>query len=57
MNYGIPCKLNCAEALAAGLHIVGEEEAARSIMSVFKWGENFFELNAEPLSAYSKVAS
>ena len=57
VNYGTPCKLNCAEALAAGLHIVGEVEAARSIMSVFKWGENFFELNAEPLSAYSKCSN
>ncbi|KAI6192129.1 Ribosome biogenesis protein TSR3-like protein [Aphelenchoides bicaudatus] len=54
VNYGTPCKLNCAEALAAGLEIVGESEAAATLMSKFKWGPNFLELNAEALSEYRK---
>jgi hypothetical protein len=44
-----------AEALASGLYIIGYEEAARKLLKCFKWGENFFELNREALSLYSKV--
>jgi len=37
VNYGKPCKLSCAEALAAALFICGCTEAALDIMSRFKW--------------------
>uniref|UniRef100_A0A0N4ZKD9 18S rRNA aminocarboxypropyltransferase n=1 Tax=Parastrongyloides trichosuri TaxID=131310 RepID=A0A0N4ZKD9_PARTI len=53
VNYGKPCKLTCVEALAAGLYIIGEREAARVIMSKFKWGLNFIEMNKEALDIYA----
>lgn len=37
VNYGKPCKLSCAEALAAALYICGWQAAAVRLMSRFKW--------------------
>jgi len=54
VNYGNPRALSCVEAFAAALFIVGEEEQARLVMSKFKWGGTFLDLNREPLEAYSK---
>jgi pre-rRNA-processing protein TSR3 len=45
VNYGKPCKLNCAEALSAGLYISGYREAAELLMNKFKWGHGFITLN------------
>lgn len=53
VNYGKPCKLSCAEALAAALYLCGEKEDARAIMSRFKWGHSFFSLNEELLEMYA----
>uniref|UniRef100_A0A915CZ44 non-specific serine/threonine protein kinase n=1 Tax=Ditylenchus dipsaci TaxID=166011 RepID=A0A915CZ44_9BILA len=52
VNYGRPCKLTCAEALAAGLYIVNEVKAAERLMQVFSWGPTFLKLNAEALEIY-----
>lgn len=52
VNYGKVFKLSCAEALAGGLRILGYEEQAEYIMSKFKWGSNFFELNKEEFALY-----
>jgi len=54
VNYGKPCKLSCAEALAAALYICGQKDDARAIMSRFKWGHSFFSLNEELLEIYSR---
>ncbi len=57
VNWGKPGKLTTAEALAAGLYLVGRKEQARNILGAFRWGERFFELNREPLEAYSQAKS
>ncbi len=52
VNYGKPFILSSAEALAAALVILGEEEHGRNVLSKFAWGEQFLVLNREPLAAY-----
>ncbi len=53
VNYGKPCKLSCAEAIAATLVIVGLKDEATSIMSHFRWGQEFLRINEEVFEAYS----
>jgi pre-rRNA-processing protein TSR3 len=55
VNYGRPCKLSTAEALAAGLYIVGYKKESEKLLQGFKWGEQFFKLNFELLEAYAKA--
>ncbi|MCD6512144.1 MAG: DUF367 family protein [Thermoplasmata archaeon] len=57
VNYGKPSKLSTAEALAASLYILGDEEGAMALMKKFKWGEHFIELNRLPLNDYRKARS
>lgn len=45
VNYGAPNILSSAEALAAALLILGFPEQALRILSKFKWGSSFIELN------------
>ncbi|TFG32621.1 DUF367 family protein [Candidatus Thorarchaeota archaeon] len=52
-----PIKLSTAEAIAAALYIVGFQEYARDVMSVFKWGPSFLILNQELLDAYFNCTS
>jgi pre-rRNA-processing protein TSR3 len=52
VNYGKPCKLTCAEALAGGLYIAGYRDAAEALMNKFKWGHGFISLNRELLESY-----
>tara|TARA_B100000767_G_C19615825_1_gene471883 strand:+ start:328 stop:873 length:546 start_codon:yes stop_codon:yes gene_type:complete len=55
VNWGKPGKMTTAEALAASLYLVGKEEQARKLLSAFRWGEQFFILNKEPLDAYREA--
>jgi len=53
VNFGKPTKLTSAEALAAALYIAGFKEEARQMLSVFKWGHTFVEINRERLEDYA----
>ena len=55
VNFGCPTKLSTAEALAAALYIAGFKEEAYKLLSVFKWGHTFIELNKEKLEEYAKA--
>jgi pre-rRNA-processing protein TSR3 len=55
VNFGKPTKLTTAEALAAALFIARFEEQASELLSVFKWGHTFFEINHERLESYAKA--
>jgi pre-rRNA-processing protein TSR3 len=57
VNYGRPSKLNCAEALAATLAIVGLMDDAKSVMAYFSWGASFFDVNAELIAGYQQCAN
>jgi pre-rRNA-processing protein TSR3 len=54
INYGKAFKLNSAEALAAGLAIVGLGEEAVKLTEKFSWSDEFWRLNGEYIEAYSK---
>jgi pre-rRNA-processing protein TSR3 len=54
--YGRPTILSTAEALSAALFILGDPARAEEILSIFKWGPTFLELNREPLEAYARAA-
>lgn len=53
VNYGKPWRLNCVEALAVGLAIVGEMELAELLFSSFSYGETFLEINKDLINIYS----
>jgi len=52
-NFGKAQKLSSAEALAAAAYILGERERAEHLMSRFKWGSAFLDMNRERLEAYA----
>jgi pre-rRNA-processing protein TSR3 len=54
-NYGKPCILSTAEAIAATFYIMRFKDNAVEIMSQFKWGPHFLELNHELLELYSRA--
>lgn len=54
VNYGRPWRLNCVEALAACLAIVGHYDWAEMILSKFSWGLTFLKVNEELIDIYSK---
>ena len=53
VNYGKPFILSSAEAFAAALVILGEQEQAQSLLDTFNWGAEFLRLNEAMLLAYS----
>lgn len=53
VNFGKPSKLSTVEALASALYIVGFREEAEVLLSKFKWGFSFLELNLARLVAYA----
>jgi len=57
VNWGKPGKLTTIEAIAAATYLLGNKEQAKKLLSGFRWGERFLELNHEPLEAYSSAKS
>ena len=55
VNFGKPTKLTTVESLAAALYIAGFKEEAHKILSIFKWGHTFLEINEERLERYSNA--
>ncbi|MDA7939641.1 MAG: DUF367 family protein [Nitrosopumilus sp.] len=55
VNYSRASLLSTAEAVAAALYITGSREAAMGVLSGFRWGHTFYELNAGPLEEYSRA--
>ncbi|MBI2185439.1 MAG: DUF367 family protein [Thaumarchaeota archaeon] len=53
VNYGHRSILSSVEALAAALCIGGFWTVGERLLSIFKWGPTFLNLNREPLSDYS----
>ncbi len=45
VNYGKWDRLSSAEALVAALYISGFQEQAKSTLSKFSWGKEFFKIN------------
>lgn len=54
VNYGKPFVLSTAEAIAAALWIVGEEQQARDVLSTVPFGDQFLTVNRLPLEDYAK---
>jgi len=57
VNYAKQHKLSSLEALAASLYIMGFQEKAKQLLSLFKWAPNFLSLNQNPLDAYATAKS
>ncbi len=56
-NYSKLGRLSSVEAVAASLYILGYPQEASRYLSIYKWGETFGTLNAEPLKAYADARS
>ena len=57
VNYGKPYHLNCAEAVIAGLWILGRKEAALDIAERLSYMKSFVALNEEFLDKYEKCTN
>ena len=55
VNWGKPSKLTTIEALAAATYLTGNRDQAAKLLSGFRWGERFIELNYEPLEEYASA--
>jgi len=55
VNFGKPAELSTVEALVAALCIAGFREEASELLSIFKWGHTFVEINHERLESYANA--
>jgi len=56
-NFGKAQRLSSAEALAAAAYILGDRERAEHLMSRFKWGPTFVDMNRGRLEAYAEAGT
>jgi pre-rRNA-processing protein TSR3 len=52
VNYGKAYKLSCVEAIAATLYLAGYYDETDFLLSHFKWGKSFIDVNAELFGMY-----
>lgn len=57
VNYGKPFQLTTLEAFIASLYIIGEEEHAKKISTLYKWSQHFITLNEKYLRAYRNTST
>ncbi len=57
VSWGKPGRLSNVEAFAVALILLGRRKQAEKIMKPFKFCEQFFTLNKEPLEAYELASS
>lgn len=55
VNYSKLSMLTTAEALAGALFILGLKDQAHMVLSKFKWGHTFYELNKGLLADYAQM--
>jgi pre-rRNA-processing protein TSR3 len=55
VNFGKATKLSTVEALAAALYIADFKDQASKLLSLFKWGHTFLDLNHDWLESYKKA--
>lgn len=55
VNFGKATKLSTVEALTAALYIAGFKDEANELLSIFKWGHTFTEINRERLEDYANA--
>ena len=57
VNYGKALKLTCVEAIGASLYLAGFYQETDFLMSHFKWGSSFLEVNRELFEMYKKCSN
>jgi len=54
VNYGKAYKLSCVEAISASLYLAGFYQETDFLLSHFKWGKSFLQVNSELFEMYKK---
>ena len=57
VSWGKPGRLSTAEAMALCAAIMGRMDQAERMLRPFRFGQEFLELNAEPIAAYQECST
>ena len=55
VSWGKPGRLSTVEAFAVSLYIMNRKDQAKKILKPFRFGEQFLDLNKEPLNSYASA--